>query len=118
MDSFRDRLRAELDAVLVVSTASTPAGFAMIRGDELFQFYVAATARGTGVAAALMTFVEAHMAARGVRTAWLACAVGNARAARFYEKAGWRLARIVTVDSETSIGPFPVQVWRYEKELA
>jgi hypothetical protein len=58
----------------------------------------------------------AQQAARGVETAWLACAVGNHRAARFYEKSGRRLAGTV-VDPATPSGPFPPEVWRYEKRL-
>jgi hypothetical protein len=49
--------------------------------------------------------------------AWLACAIGNARAARFYEKSGWAMARVETVPTETSEGLFPLEVWRYEKRL-
>ena len=116
-ESFRDRLRAELDAVRVVGESRGPIGFAMVRGAELYQFYVAAHARGSGAAAALMQDVEAHMAASGVRHAWLGCAVGNDRAARFYEKCGWRRAATVRVESETSEGPFALDVWKYEKAL-
>ena len=48
----------------------------------------------------------------------LSGAIGNGRAARFYEKSGWTLARIETVPTETSEGLFPLEVWRYEKRLA
>jgi GNAT superfamily N-acetyltransferase len=117
-DNFRERLACELDAVRVIGDPGAPVGFTMIRGDELYQFYVAPSARGTGVAAALMGDAEASFAARGITGPWLACAVGNVRAARFYEKSGWRRAGIVALEAETSAGPFPLQVWRYEKELA
>ena len=92
-------------------------GFHLLKDDELYQLYVAAEARGTGAAAALMADAEAQLAARGVETAWLACAIGNARAARFYEKAGWTMARVENVPTETSEGLFPLEVWRYEKRL-
>jgi len=52
-----------------------------------------------------------------VTTAWLACAIGNERAARFYEKHGWRRAGIVTNAAETSQGVFMLDVWRYEKTV-
>ena len=68
--------------------------------------------------AALMTDVEAQLSARGVATAWLACAIGNARAARFYEKSGWHLAKTVVSRLDTVDGPFDLEVWRYEKHLA
>jgi hypothetical protein len=57
------------------------------------------------------------MAARGISSAWLACAVGNLRAARFYEKCGWIRTATVAIESETSEGSFPIEVWRYEKRL-
>jgi ribosomal protein S18 acetylase RimI-like enzyme len=65
----------------------------------------------------LLADAEAQLAARGVETAWLACAIGNARAARFYEKHGWRRSSTVVTPVETSEGPFPLKVWRYEKRV-
>jgi hypothetical protein len=65
-----------------------------------------------------MADAEARLAARGVRTAWLACAIGNRRAARFYEKSGWRLVGTMINPCETTDGTFPLEVWRYEKALA
>jgi len=119
-ESFRQRLSSELakGMVRVIGEVGLPVGFAMIRGSELHQFYVAASARGTGVAATLMRDVEAHMAASGVNIAWLDCAVGNTRAARFYEKSGWRRAASITIVSDTPGGPFPIHVWRCEKDLS
>jgi RimJ/RimL family protein N-acetyltransferase len=55
--------------------------------------------------------------ASGVETGWLSCAIGNHRAARFYEKSGWRRVGVVIYQAETSTGPFPLEVWRYEKRL-
>lgn len=48
---------------------------------------------------------------------WLACAIGNDRAARFYEKNGWRRAGTIINEADTERGPFPLEVWRYEKPL-
>ena len=62
-----------------------------------------------------MADAEARLAAAGVVTAWLACAIGNDRAARFYEKSGWRRVGVVVEPAETSAGPYPMEVWRYEK---
>ena len=61
----------------------------MVVGDEVEQVYVGATARGTGLAATLLSEAEAQVAAAGHDTAWLAVATGNARARRFYERCGW-----------------------------
>ncbi len=116
-ESFRERLSAALDRVRVAERDGAIVGLVMFKDDEVYQFYVAADARGSEVAGALMDDAEAQLASHGVKTAWLACAIGNARAARFYEKRGWRRAATVTYQAETSAGPFPIENWRYEKVL-
>jgi GNAT superfamily N-acetyltransferase len=116
-ENFRDRLEAALPSVRVIGAWAAPVGFYIVKGDELYQLYVSRQSRGTGVAAALIRDAEAQLAEAGVEIAWLACAIGNDRAARFYEKCGWRRAGRTVVDSETSTGPFPLEVWRYEKAL-
>src|SRR5262245_51021402 len=92
--SFRERLEATFPNFCVCGPFRAPLGLSILKGEELNQFFVAPEARGSGVAAALIADAEARLAERGVETAWLACAVGNHRAARFYEKSGWRLAGI------------------------
>jgi ribosomal protein S18 acetylase RimI-like enzyme len=69
------------------------------------------------MAAAMVADAEARLAARGVATAWLVCMTGNHRAARFYEKCGWRRAGVITNFAETELGTFAIDVWRYEKRL-
>lgn len=117
-ESFAPRLRDHLDDVRVLGPLGAPLGFVMLKGDELYQVYVAGEARGSGAAQALVADAERQLAGRGVRRAWLACAIGNARAERFYEKCGW--ARRGKVSSTLAIpgGECTIQVWRYEKELA
>ncbi len=117
LESFRDRLQQALSNVRVVGPSGAPVGFCIIRKDELYQLYVSAASRGSGVATALIADAEARLAEAGIHTAWLACAIGNGRAASFYEKCGWRRAGNVINDAETSEGTFPVDVWRYEKTL-
>lgn len=117
LESFRHRLQGALASVRVAGPSGAAIGFSMVKGDELYQLYVSATARGSGIAATLLADAEAKLAADGVQTAWLACAIGNQRAARFYEKQGWRRAGPVTLQLETPGGLFPLEVWRYEKLL-
>lgn len=117
LDSFTARMAAALPRVRVLGPVGAPMGLHLIKDDELNQLYLAAEARGTGAAAVLMADAETHLADAGVQTAWLACAIGNDRAARFYEKSGWIRARAEIVPTETSTGPFPLEVWRYEKIL-
>ena len=117
LDSFRDRLQAALPQIRVVGPLCSPLGFSVLKGAELYQLFVSAHARGSGVAAALMTDAEARLRASGVDTAWLACAIGNERAARFYEKCGWDRVGTMINEAETLEGAFPLEVWRYEKSL-
>jgi GNAT superfamily N-acetyltransferase len=118
LESFRERLQAALPDLRVAGPRGAPTGLCIIKGDELYQLYVTAGARGTGTAAALLADGEARMAAHGVTTAWLACAIGNQRAARFYEKGGWQRVGNMINQLETPTGIFPLEVWRYEKMLA
>lgn len=117
LESFRERLHAALPDVRVAGPFSTPVGFCIVKGDELYQLYVSVEARGSGVAAALMADAEARLAEAGVELAWLACAIGNERAARFYEKSGWQRAGTVVYQPDASDGA-PLEVWRYEKRLS
>jgi ribosomal protein S18 acetylase RimI-like enzyme len=117
LESFRDRLEAALPSVRVVGAAGEPVGFCMLKGDELYQLYVSGSARGSGAAASLVADAEAHLSKKGVETAWLACAIGNERAARFYERCGWRRTGTVINHLETPAGEFLLEVWRYEKRL-
>ena len=115
--SFKDRLDKGLSNVRVAGDVGSPLGFTMLLGDELDQMFVTASARGVGVAAALIADAEDRLSASGVRTAWLTCAIGNDRAARFYEKHGWRRVGIVVSRLQTILGEMDIEVWRYEKEL-
>jgi ribosomal protein S18 acetylase RimI-like enzyme len=117
LDSFRPRLLHALPDTRVVGPARAPVGFCIVQGAELYQLFVSAEARGSGVAAALIADAEARLAAAGVATAWLACAIGNERAARFYEKAGWHRAGTMINELDTPGGMFSLEVWRYEKSL-
>ena len=115
--SFQERLVAALDRVRVVGPADAPVGFCISKGSELHQLYVSSEARGSDIAAALIRDAEARLKEGGVSTAWLACAIGNDRAAKFYEKRGWMRSGTVIEHLETGSGTFPLEVWRYQKSL-
>ena len=117
LDSMRARMAAGLASVRVAGPVGAPVGFSMTRESQLFQLFVAPEGRGTGVAAALMEDVEARMREGGVPVVWLACAIGNLRAARFYEKSGWRLAGTETERILLTSGELELSVWRFEKAL-
>ncbi len=117
LENFRDRLQADLAHVRVAGAPGAPVGFCVAKEDELYQLFVSAAARGTGIAAALLADGESRLAADGVATAWLACAIGNERAARFYEKHGWHRVGTTINRLDTPEGIFSLDVWRYEKVL-
>jgi ribosomal protein S18 acetylase RimI-like enzyme len=118
LESFRDRLQAAIPNVRVIGKAGEPVGFCMVKDSELYQLFVSREARGSGAAAALVADAEARLSEQGVETGWLACAIGNERAARFYEKCGWRRVGNMVDRLETSNGEFFLEVWRYEKQLS
>ncbi|MEM1384661.1 MAG: GNAT family N-acetyltransferase [Pseudomonadota bacterium] len=115
--SFEDRVAGYSAEMRVVGPLGRPLGFQMVKGSEVYQFFVAREARGTGVAARLMRDAEAQLAAAGQTAAWIACVVGNERAARFYEKEGWSCDREkrTSYDVESIAGPIAVTIWRFEK---
>jgi putative acetyltransferase len=111
---FVSRTNAHLTQCHVALIEDEIAGFYMIIEDELYQFYVGAAHQGRGVAGALMIAAEDALAGR---LAWLACSVGNERAAAFYRKAGWEHVRTGPYEVETSDGPREVEEWRFQKQL-
>jgi GNAT superfamily N-acetyltransferase len=82
LESFRHRLEAALADTRVIGPLGAPYGFCITKGDELYQIYVSAQTRGSGAAAELIADAETRLANNGVEVAWLACAIGNERAAR------------------------------------
>ena len=115
--SFMKRTEDHLSDFRIAAMDDDVLGFHMTRADELYQMYVSAKARGTGVARALIADAEARILASGHGVAWLACAVGNARAMRFYEKSGWVNQGRRSVELDTPEVPFTLDVWRYEKAV-
>ena len=71
LENLKQRLEAAFSDLRVVGPLGAPVGLCVIKGDELYQLFVSAQSRGTGVAAALIADAEARLSARGVETAWL-----------------------------------------------
>jgi GNAT superfamily N-acetyltransferase len=115
--SFRRRLTEATGELRTAGPPGAPVALAYLRGDEVYQFYVAAAARGTGLATTMLKDAETRIAGAGYATAWLDCVIGNDRAARFYEKSGWRRTGIVTTELDLSGRPFLLDIWRYETSV-
>jgi GNAT superfamily N-acetyltransferase len=117
-ESFRQRMEKMIPTTRVAFDGDAILGFTVMKGDELDQLYVAAEARGTGAAQGLIADAEQRHAATGAPLIWLACAIGNNRAARFYEKSGWRNAGVQPSHLPMPDGStFTIEIWRFEKDL-
>lgn len=115
---FARRLRACTDPILTAGSYDAPLGFAIVRGAELYQFFVGLPARGTGFATRLIGAAEDALHTSGVETARLDVIPENARAIRFYERSGWRTAEITEAALDTSAGLFALRCQVMTKTLA
>ncbi len=116
-ESFRSRATARVAEMTVAEVDGDVAGFVLVAEDEVEQVYVDAAHRGTGVADALLLEAERQVRENGHTEAWLAVVVGNARARRFYERAGWRDDGPFGYEAAAETGPIVVPCHRYTKEL-
>lgn len=117
LESFRRRMMSMLPRMRVVGFVGEPTGFHFIERDELEHLFVAAEFRGCGVAKKLLDDAERALRESGVTTAWLACAIGNRRAANFYEKCGWQYDGPMINRLDVEGREYSLEVWRYEKTL-
>ncbi|MET8093468.1 GNAT family N-acetyltransferase [Micromonospora sp. NPDC005220] len=113
---FRDRVPPRLPTTTVGVRGARLVGFVTVREDEVEQVYVAGPARGTGAADALLAAAERAVAER-FDTAWLAVAVGNTRARRFYARSGWHDVAALNYPAEAGTTHVTVACRRYEKRV-
>ena len=112
LDGFRRRMADRVDLTTVAEGDGGPIGFVTVRDDEVEQLHVAAAARGTGVAVALLDHAERQIARRHEQ-AWLAVVAGNERARSFYRRQGWRDRGEVAYPADD----LTVLAHRYERTL-
>ncbi|MFC7533939.1 GNAT family N-acetyltransferase [Actinoplanes sp. GCM10030250] len=117
LDDFRRRVPARIAGTQVAVLGPRVIGFVMVDYDEIEQLFVAAEARGRGVADALLRQGEEMVSAGGLGRAWLAVASGNTRARRFYERMDWQDAGPIEYSAETATGSITVPCRRYERQL-
>jgi ribosomal protein S18 acetylase RimI-like enzyme len=116
-ESFSTRAAERIADTTVATVDGVVVGFVMVVEDEVEQVYVASTARGTGVADALMREAEGQVAGSGHPKAWLAVVAGNARARAFYERAGWVDEGGFDYKAFVESGTITVSCRRYTKPL-
>jgi len=116
-ESFRSRAAQRVGDTVVATIGDDVAGFVMVVGDEVEQVYVSAGHRGTGVAKLLLAEAERLVAAGGHGRAWLAVVAGNARARRFYERAGWTDEGPFEYAASVGDGTIAVPAHRYVKAV-
>jgi GNAT superfamily N-acetyltransferase len=63
LENLKQRLEAAFSDLRVVGPVGAPVGLCVLKGDELYQLFVSAQSRGTGVAAALIADAEARLSA-------------------------------------------------------
>jgi GNAT superfamily N-acetyltransferase len=117
VESFSVRAAQRVGDTVVATVDGTLAGFVMVVGDEVEQVYVSRHHRGTGVAAALLAESERLVKETGHDQAWLAVAVGNAHARRFYERNGWTDEGAFDYPAASEDGPIAVPCHRYVKRV-
>lgn len=116
LDHFRDLVPSRIPTTTVAIADDRVVGFVTVHDDEVEQVYVDASARGSGMAAALLDRGE-EVVGETYDRAWLAVVAGNVRARRFYERRGWVDAGPFDYSAETDAGTFMVPALRYEKDL-
>lgn len=116
LDHFRAGVPRRVPATTVAMVDGRVAGFVTVREDEVELVFVAAHARGRGVADALLRHAE-RVIARTHAEARLCVVEGNARARRFYERHGWRDAGGFDHAAEVPGGTLPVRSRRYVKTV-
>lgn len=111
--SFRERTARAIGSTRVAVVNGEIVGFTVCCGDEVEQLYLAADARGSGIAGRMLADAACVVRAAGHAEPWLAVASGNTRARRFYERQGWSDAGAFTYDAQTEHGTIPVPCRRY-----
>jgi len=117
LEDLRRQVPVRLGTTTVATVDGVVVGFVVTHRDAVEQLYVDAGARGSGIAARLLTHGETQIAREWV-TAWLAVVPGNARARRFYERQGWADAGPYDNPAFTGDGSrILVPTRRYEKRV-
>lgn len=117
LSDFRARVPLIADLCRVIGPIGRPLGVCAVRTNEIYQLFVAQTAKGTGVAAQLLTEGEGRIAQACHADGFLDCHPDNTRALRFYRRNGWCEDGLARVDLDTSKGAFAIDTMILRKPL-
>ena len=92
-------------------------GFCLIKENEIYQFYVAKAAQGTGAASALMRRSRRTQTDARFDHAFVAVDKASARAMGLYEKASFFNDGVRVIDFATSQGPFAYECFIFKTKL-
>ena len=95
---YRSVIEPTLDRTVVAVQAELPRGYVTCLDDLLDDIWVAPADQGQGIGALLLRAGEEIIRAAGHAEGRLECIAANARARRFYERYGWRLAREFVIE--------------------
>ena len=114
---FLERLKGFGDRLRVIGPAGAPLGMCVIADNQVDQMFVGRRARGGGIASVLLADAEERLRGEGCARAHLDCAIGNARAVRFYQKHGWVLVRDEDAQLVAGEKGFVLRCHVFEKDL-
>lgn len=115
--SFKARLLDMGDLLRVAGDLGAPLGMCAIKLGEMHQLFVSPSARGTGIAAALLADAELRLQGRGHTSAHLDCLIENDAARRFYARNGWLEQGVEIAHLDTADGPFDLPCLVFKKDL-
>ena len=92
-------------------------GLCLIRGSEISQLFVAASARRLGVGQVLLADAERRIALSGHVEAWLTVVRSNDQVRGFYERHGWRRDGLASIEIEHGSRPDVLYLWRFAKTV-
>ena len=115
---FLNRLERLTPDIVVGKKSDAIIGFAAWRGPILGQLFLEVAARGSGLAQILLEAAERGMGDQGTFEAELHCLLGNERAKRFYERAGWHVSEIIAEAVKGDSGSEQRDFWVMRKLIA
>jgi len=118
LKSFRERVQSLGDAIRASGPVGSPIGMCAIQDAEIYQLFVAPSARGTGLASVLLNDGEHRLMAEGFSDVFLFCLPQNQSAARFYARHGWKDCGVTRETFHGANGGFALDAIRFQKRIS